>query len=175
MSAIVRASWLLFAVTVLVVAGPWHVVVFFFQEESYLADFIVKHNVRRIGTEINSSGIADFYLRPMIFGLFPWSCFLPLTLLTLFRGRVGEQLRERGLELYLMLAAVVTFVAFSIPVTKFPYYLAPILVPAAVLIGISLDGLLLARRAVIAKVATLPFATSGPFSFVGVPPEMGTL
>jgi len=146
---------LLFAVTVLVVAGPWHLVVFFFQEASYLADFIVKHNVRRIGTEINSSGIADFYLRPMIFGLFPWSCFLPLTLLPLFRRRAGEQLRERGLEIFLVLAAVVTFVAFSIPVTKFPYYLAPILIPAATLIGISLDDLLRARREVIAKVAAL--------------------
>jgi hypothetical protein len=38
-----------------------------------------------------------------------------------------------------MIATVVTFTAFSASVTKFPHYLAPLIIPLGVLIGLTLD------------------------------------
>ncbi len=124
------------------VAGPWHLAIFFKERQGYFTDFILKHNVGRVGDVINSTGNADFFLGPLVFGLFPWSCLLPLALLASVQWGRREALRRQAVEVYLSLSAVVIFAAFSASVTKFSYYIAPILLPLAALIGIALDRLL---------------------------------
>jgi 4-amino-4-deoxy-L-arabinose transferase-like glycosyltransferase len=83
-----------------------------------------------------------FYFRPLIFGGFPWLVFLPLAVTTLVRWRGRDPFDEFGLEGFLLVATAVTFAFVSIPAGKWPSYVAPLLVPLAVLVGLVLDRLL---------------------------------
>ncbi|MCP3978207.1 MAG: phospholipid carrier-dependent glycosyltransferase [bacterium] len=130
------------AIVLTVVAGPWHIAVVLAQGDGYFTDFILKHNVNRAGEKINRAGVSDFYLRVMIFGFFPWVCFLPVALGRLVAWWDERPLRRFGFEIYLLINAAVIFVAFSGSVTKFPHYLSPMIVPATVLAGLTLDRML---------------------------------
>lgn len=105
----------------------------------YFTYFILRHNLQRAAEEVNQSGTADFYARVVTFGLFPWSAWVPVALASLvgFSDRRGW--RERGLESFLWLACAAAFGAFSLSVTKFAHYLAPLVIPLAVLVGLTID------------------------------------
>ncbi len=137
---------LLFLLVFLVVAGPWHIGIVLEQGPEYFSYFLLKHNLQRASTEINQGGAADYYFRTLVFGFFPWSCFLPLALAYAAGLRRPSLFRPNGYETYLWLAAAVTFAGFSAATTKFPHYLTPLLIPLAVLIGITLDRMLAARH-----------------------------
>jgi 4-amino-4-deoxy-L-arabinose transferase-like glycosyltransferase len=127
---------LLFLVVFIAIAGPWHLAVFIEQGRGYVTDFIIKHNIHRVEETVNRSGQSDFYLRVLIFGLFPWSCFLPVAIASVVGWWDRNPLKRYGLEIFLLIASLVTFAAFSGPATKFAHYLSPIVVPACVLIGL---------------------------------------
>jgi hypothetical protein len=82
-----------------------------------------------------------FYFRPLIYGLFPWSCFIPLTITSLVRWRERDALERHGLESVMLIVSVVTFASVAMQTGKWPSYISPMLVPAAVLIGLVLDRL----------------------------------
>jgi 4-amino-4-deoxy-L-arabinose transferase-like glycosyltransferase len=83
-----------------------------------------------------------FYFRPIVYGCFPWTFFVPLAVTTLVRWRIRDPLGRFGFEGFLLIASVVTFTFISIPAGKWPSYVAPLLVPVAVLVGLILDRLL---------------------------------
>jgi len=129
---------LLFAVVFFVVAGPWHIAIFYKQGHGYITDFIIKHNVHRAGEIVNRSGVSEYYMRVLIFGLFPWSCFLPVAIASLIGWWDKSSLKRHGFEAFLLIASFVTFSIFTVSATKFAHYLSPILVPASVLIGLAI-------------------------------------
>ncbi len=128
---------LLFLVVFLAVAGPWHVAILLQQNSGYVTDFIIKHNISRAGDAVNRSGDSDFYLRVLIFGFFPWSCFIPVALAALVGWWDRSVLKRHGLEIFLLIACSVIFSAFTISATKFSHYLAPLVVPLSVLVGLA--------------------------------------
>jgi hypothetical protein len=128
----------------LLIAGPWYACILILEGRAFVSDFVIYNNLRRVVTEINQSGVAEFYLGALIFGLFPWSCLIPVALASLVDR--DDPLGASGFETYLLLSVAVVFCAFSFAVTKFPHYVAPALVPAAVLVGITLDRTLIERR-----------------------------
>ena len=127
----------LFVILFLVVAGPWHVAIVIDQGEGFFTDFIIKHNVTRALEKVNSTGVTDFYLRTLIFGYFPWCVFIPIALASLVGWWEKNPFQRYNLEIFLLITTLVTFVAFSSSRTKFPHYLAPLLIPLAVLIGLA--------------------------------------
>jgi hypothetical protein len=149
---------LLFLIVFLVVAGPWHVAIFFSQGDGYFTDFIIKHNVNRVGDVVNRSGVSDFYTRVLIFGYFPWSCFLPIALFSLVGWWDREALRRHGLEAYLLIVSFVTFVAFTGAATKFAHYLSPLLVPLSALIGLAISRTLDRRHTVASRLSWIAAA-----------------
>jgi len=78
------------------VAGPWHVAILIEQGDGYFTDFILKHNVHRAGDKVNQTGTTDFYLRIVVFALFPWVCFLPVALISLVSWRDGNAFSTTG-------------------------------------------------------------------------------
>lgn len=144
---------LLFLVVFLAVAGPWHIGIVLEQGPEYFSYFLLKHNLQRASTEINQGGAADYYFRTLVFAFFPWSCFLPLALAYAAGLRRPNPFRPNGFETYLLLATAVTFAGFSAATTKFPHYLTPLVIPVAVLIGLTLDRMLEARHARSARLA----------------------
>ena len=152
-----------FVVVFALVAGPWHAVVLFREGHGFFTDFILKHNVSRASEAINSSGSADFYFRSLFYGLLPWTGLLPVALSTAVRRWGRDPFRASPSESYLLLASTVILAVFSASATKFSYYIAPILVPLAVLIGVGLDRLL--ARADTAT-ARLGFLAAAVLSFM---------
>ncbi len=146
---------LLFALLFAVVAGPWHVAIVIEQGSDFFTYFILRHNVGRAGDVINQSGVSDFYLRALAIGLFPWSCWIPVALALPLALPGRDPWRERGLEIFLALAAAVTLAAFSLSATKFAHYVVPAVIPLAVLIGLAIDRTLQAPRTMAARLAWL--------------------
>jgi 4-amino-4-deoxy-L-arabinose transferase-like glycosyltransferase len=129
----------LFAIVFLVIAGPWHIAIFIKQGHGYMSDFIIKHNINRVGEIVNRSGASEYYLRVLIFGLFPWSCFLPAAVASLIGWWDRSALKRHSLEVFMLIATFVTFAVFTAAATKFAHYLSPIIIPVCVLIGLALD------------------------------------
>jgi 4-amino-4-deoxy-L-arabinose transferase-like glycosyltransferase len=127
---------LLFLAVLLVIAAPW-VVTLVSRGWGGTAE------AATILLDEEESGKAFyFYFRPIVYGFFPWIFFLPLAVTTLVRWRVRDPLGRFGFEGFLLIASAVTFTFISIPAGKWPSYVAPLLVPVAVLVGLVLDRLL---------------------------------
>ena len=62
-------------------------------------------------------------------------------------------MRRNAFELLMIIACVVTFVAFTLATTKFPHYMAALVVPAAVIVGLALDRLLVEPNPGLRKIA----------------------
>jgi len=133
---------LLSSLVFLAVAGPWHVAIFAQQQSAYFTDFLIKHNIERVGETVSRGGSIGFYLDVLLHGYFPWSCLIPIGIACLVRRRGLGSLRRHGFELFLLIAALITFVAFSISATKFSHYLGPLLIPLAILLGLTLNAML---------------------------------
>jgi 4-amino-4-deoxy-L-arabinose transferase-like glycosyltransferase len=93
---------LTFAVTMLVIAGPWYGVVLAQKSVLFVNDFIVYNHITRATEEIHASGAYDYYLHVLAYGLFPWSCLLPIALAV--RGR--NPFKKFGVETFLGLAGL---------------------------------------------------------------------
>jgi len=132
----VGGSVLLFAAVLLVIASPWIVTVIG-QARSGTAEA-----AKILLDEEESNKAFYFYFRPLVYGFFPWIFFVPLAVTTLVRWRIRDPLGRFGFEGFLLIAAAVTFTFISIPEGKWPSYVAPLLVPVGVLVGLVLDRLL---------------------------------
>ncbi len=145
----------LFAVIFTVIAGPWHLAIFMKQGHEYFTDFILKHNIHRLNEEVNRSGVSEFYLRVLIFGFFPWSCFIPAAVTCLVGWWDRNPFKRYGLEAYLLIASVVTFAAFTVAETKFAHYFSPMIIPMSVLIGLMIARTLELRHTVASRLSWL--------------------
>lgn len=134
-----RRQLLLFAGVFAVVAGPWHIGVFLQEGSGYVSDFIIKHNIHRASEVINRTGSAYWYTRVLVFGYFPWGCFIPVALASLVGWWDKDVLKRYGFELFLLIWSLVTFCMFSASATKFAHYLAPLMVSMCALIGLAID------------------------------------
>jgi 4-amino-4-deoxy-L-arabinose transferase-like glycosyltransferase len=127
---------LLFVVVLLVIASPW-IGTAVSQDRGGTAEAaLILLDEEELGKAFY------FYFRPIVYGFFPWIFFVPLAVTTLVRWRIRDPLGRFGFEGFLLIASAVTFTFISIPAGKWPSYVAPLLVPVAVLVGLVLDRLL---------------------------------
>jgi hypothetical protein len=112
------------------------------ESRQFVNDFVLYNHLTRVADEIHRSGPTAFYLHPLVFGLFPWSCLVPVALAGLASARRPGEPWRVGPEAFLLVASAVTFAAFSLSVTKFEHYLSPMMVPLGVTLGLTLDRLL---------------------------------
>jgi 4-amino-4-deoxy-L-arabinose transferase-like glycosyltransferase len=146
---------LIFLVTMLAIAGPWYGIVLARKSSLFVNDFIVYNHITRATETINSSGAFDFYWHVLAYGFFPWSCLFPIALGAVVTSRGRNPFRRSPVETYLALACLLTVVIFSCAVTKFSHYMAPILIPAATLVGMTLDRMLRTTSRAFLRVAWL--------------------
>ena len=132
--AFIRPVILLLAM--LAVAAPWYVAVGLRTNGEWPAGFFLIHNVGRFAAPMeNHSGGIFFHLLAMLVGFYPWSCFLPFSIVvaTWRATRADTPAPERrGLGLGLLWLSVWVG-AFSLAATKLPNYVLPAY-PAAALI-----------------------------------------
>lgn len=127
---------LILILAMLAVAAPWYVAVGLRTNGAWPAGFFLIHNVGRFAAPMeNHSGGIFFHLLAMLVGFYPWSCFLPFSIVvaTWRATRADTPAPERrGLGLGLLWLSVWVG-AFSLAATKLPNYVLPAY-PAAALI-----------------------------------------
>jgi 4-amino-4-deoxy-L-arabinose transferase-like glycosyltransferase len=129
---------LVMTLAMLAVAAPWYVAVGLRTGGEWPAGFFLVHNVGRFAAPMeNHSGGILFHVLAMLVGFYPWSCFLPLSIvLASWRASraltPGRERRALGLVLCWMLVWVG---AFSLAATKLPNYVLPAYPAAAMIVA----------------------------------------
>jgi 4-amino-4-deoxy-L-arabinose transferase-like glycosyltransferase len=123
---------LLFAV----IAGPWFVLMAVKEKEFTQFFFIDQHVFRFLTTKHSRSGPL-YYFFPVLFGgLFPWSIFIPRTVILLWRKRETR---------LLLIWSLVVFTFFSVSGSKLPPYILPLFPALSIVLGCLFNGQWLAR------------------------------
>lgn len=145
---------LLGLVALLLVAAPWYVWVAVNTKADFLRGFIMKHNVNRFLSPMEShGGFPGFYLLVLLVGTLPWSIFFVPTAWSSFWSLwrrpavrwqgVWEQTADRGdsgpghasAYRFLVVWVLLYLVFFSLAATKLPNYVLPVVVPFLLLSG----------------------------------------
>lgn len=123
-----RANWRLAIglAAILAVAAPWYVLVAKTHQGDFVSEFFFEHNLGRMREPtLGHRGPFWYYVPVLLVGTLPWTGFL---LAAPFRRR-----RYDRFDLFLTCWAAFPFVLFSFVATKLVHYVAPSLIPLAVL------------------------------------------
>lgn len=113
---------LLAAMVILLVAGPWYVMVGLETDGAFLKTFFLKEHLGRSTTSFeNHSGGVFYYPLVMCLGFFPWSVFALPVFVTLWKSR--QELSPQVIFLLCWVGVQVT--VFTIVQTKLPSYVTP--------------------------------------------------
>jgi 4-amino-4-deoxy-L-arabinose transferase-like glycosyltransferase len=116
----------------LAVAAPWYILISMAQPD-YAYFFFIEKNFGSFTTGgTHHSRPLHYYVPVLLGGFFPWSIFLPLTLVRAFKTR--RALRSGAVD-YLLLWAGSVFVFFSLASSKLGTYLLPMFPALALLTG----------------------------------------
>lgn len=145
---------------------PWHHAMALFRGEHWVQELIIDNNLTRFvsGEQEQAVGSFAYYLRTLGIAALPWALMLPAILWTAIRKfvpalnlvdededtpRDDDRVvtrpdRHRALELWQLglLWFLVSFGLITYSVTKYYHYLAPCLVPLALMTGLWLEELI---------------------------------
>jgi len=126
-----RTRWTLLA-GCLLVAAPWHVLVWLRNGSAFWQDYFWKQQVLRFfSPELQHGQPFWFYLPVILLGLFPWT---PLVAL-IFSRKTFDDVRVRFLLAWLLFALAF----FSASRNKLPGYVLPLLPPLAIVLAVAID------------------------------------
>lgn len=118
----------------LLIAAPWHLLVSHRHPEFFQFYFIEQHFLRYTTPEVGHYQPVWFFIPALILGLFPWSLFLPQTLVSLI-PKLWRQRKEYKIELFFFLWAMLIFLFFSFSKSKLIPYILPVFPAFAILIA----------------------------------------
>ncbi|MBU1221350.1 glycosyltransferase family 39 protein [Myxococcota bacterium] len=126
---------------VIAVSFPWHHAMMIRHGGAFFQEYIVHHHFKRAAMGVHGErGTFTYYITQMLFGLVPLLPLIPAAISSAFRRLSSKSPSEldKGDKLLLMtfVWAAVTFLLFSLMLTKFHHYMLPVTVPIAVLCGI---------------------------------------
>jgi 4-amino-4-deoxy-L-arabinose transferase-like glycosyltransferase len=125
-------------VGMLAVAAPWYAAVSIRTGGEWPAGFFLVHNIGRFAAPMeNHRGGLLFHVVGMLVGFFPWSCFLPLSVVLAGRrvAHGGGGLPQRRALALGLVWLTVWLVGFSLSATKLPNYVLPAYPAAALLVA----------------------------------------
>lgn len=155
--------WLGVAVVILV-AGPWFLLVHVRTNGAFTHEFVWKHHVERFLQPLdNHQGPWWYYVPAILGGFFPWSVFAIPAAHEAYRTLRGGGRRAGGMLLLICWMAVF-ILFFSKASTKLPNYVLPAYPAIALVVGCFIDRCL--REAKQSSVV-LPRASFGVLAFVG--------
>jgi 4-amino-4-deoxy-L-arabinose transferase-like glycosyltransferase len=144
--------------TILCVAMPWFVAMYARHGQPFTDRLIFHDMFKRAFTHVHDTNEGDdvsfrFYVWQLGYATFPWIGLLPAALAWWLRGRTtrddeapasgrAERARRDDAAIFLGTWFLFAFALFSAMLTKFHHYILPAVPPAAMLVGVLLDGLL---------------------------------
>ncbi len=126
---------------VTVVSMPWYLAMYVRHGPAFTNRLLVHDHINRLTTGVHGDqGTVAYFLGQIGYATFPWIALLPAALMVGIWMRSRSERDARG-ETLLLLAMwlLSSFVLFSAMVTKFHHYILPAIVPAGILVGITLD------------------------------------
>ena len=127
---------------VLLIAAPWYLAMIAIHGDAYLIR-AQAHTTSRFANPMDGHGGTILFYIPVLFlGFFPWSGFVPASLVQALkdwkRYRTGERVptNEEGLALFSALWIIGVLVFFSISATRLPHYIFPLFPAAAILVAL---------------------------------------
>ena len=116
---------------ILLIAGPWYVLVHQHTNGEWTRGFFIDHNLSRFGSEKEGHG-GLFILTPLyvILGLLPFSVFIVQGFVAAWKAR-----KENDFILFSFVVSAITIIFFSISSTKLPNYPMPSYSFVGILIG----------------------------------------
>ena len=116
----------------LVIAAPWHIVMYSKHGQAFVAEYIGYHVLSRIQTPLEGHAPGYmFYVGKIIDGFFPWCLLIPFAVFSSVRENLKGEPRARVL---LLLAALV-FGVYTLVQSKLVWYIIPIYPAFALLIA----------------------------------------
>lgn len=144
-AAAIAWSFLVF----IVIALPWYLAAYKLHPGELVSSFFGFHNVTRFLEAEHKIGSQFYYNIPVVlFGLFPWSAFLPLALWRAFKNARAKQPLTPNPRpqapgfVFLLTWFFVIFIFFTISSTKLPTYIFPCFPALALMIGALWDDFL---------------------------------
>ncbi|MCH2181670.1 MAG: glycosyltransferase family 39 protein [Mariniblastus sp.] len=133
---------------VLIIAGPWYVLVGLKTEGDFLEQFLLGENFGRATTVLeNHRGGLWFYPLTLLIGFFPWAIFCFPTLLTIDR-QMSQGSKYRTVILFTLCWVLVQISLFTIASTKLPSYVTPCYPALAILVGMTVHSWLTGQTSV---------------------------
>jgi len=142
----------------LAITVPWHVLAYRSAGFVFYQEYFLHHHVDLLtGKDFSHGRPASYYLPSLLWGMFPWSLFLPMALVRAWRGTAAqpgdgpgdapaagpEADQARRFVLVWAAGLVLMFTAMS---SKLHSYLLPMYPAAALLVGDWLAGAVSAKR-----------------------------
>jgi 4-amino-4-deoxy-L-arabinose transferase-like glycosyltransferase len=114
----------------LLVAGPWYLLVGLETKGEFLRRFLFWENLHRFHTPMqNHGGSIFYYVAAIVVGFVPWTPWLPASLWCSWAAEPNRRPAYRFLGLWFLVVLVV----FTIARTKLPNYILPLYPPLALL------------------------------------------
>ena len=114
------------------VALPWYLAMAM-RNPDFIQSFLMQGNLSRfLSKHPNHQERFYFFLPVLLIGFFPWTTFIPSALL----HHIKQYRRGRSPDtLFLLLAAIIPFLFFSLSSTKLATYILPVFPPFSILLG----------------------------------------
>jgi 4-amino-4-deoxy-L-arabinose transferase-like glycosyltransferase len=123
-----------------VIAAPWYALAALRTGGDLVSGFILKHNVGRYLSPMEShSGPVYYYLPVLLLGFYPWAAFLPQAVANGLRNKRFADRNPDFLKLQVIWAFVV-LAFFSVSGTKLPNYILPAFPALAFLTAAWVEG-----------------------------------
>jgi 4-amino-4-deoxy-L-arabinose transferase-like glycosyltransferase len=139
--------------TLLCVALPWFVAMYARHGQPFTDRLLFHDMFKRAFTHVHDTNEGDdtsfrFYVWQLGYAMFPWTGLVPAALGWWLRRREStgatsaEADRKGDASIFFAVWFIFAFALFSLMLTKFHHYILPAVPPAAMLVGVLLDGLL---------------------------------
>jgi hypothetical protein len=120
-------------IIILAINAPWYIAMQNANENFFHYFFIVQHFNRYTAHGFNMANPFYYYGIVLCIGFFPWTIFFPQSIF--FIANRLRAYKKATIEWFLILWVIMTFVFFSIPVSKISSYILPIFPAIAMMIA----------------------------------------
>lgn len=133
----------------LLIALPWYLAVYFRMGPEFYDIYFKDVADRLMNVTAKHKGPIYYYVPVVIFGMFPWSFFLPQTIFSILKERgfslkaVGENI---SLDMFLLLFSSVVFIFFSLSSAKVATYILSIFPALAIMVALFLEKVILNQK-----------------------------